>query len=120
MLPRVAGFPQRASELMHVTHAVVPARVAHLLRVEPQLAAAAVEAFHYRTPDDVKVGCKRAGVQAVAAFYLRGWQAFKRICTRQVFHQLLVPFTAPFRPALLCTAQRFRRLRPHPLLSQPG
>ncbi len=40
---------------MHVAHALVPARVAHLLAAEPQLVAAAVEAFHYRDLDDVKV-----------------------------------------------------------------
>ena len=35
---------------------VVPARVAHLLRREPALAAPAVEAFHYRGVDDMRVG----------------------------------------------------------------
>ena len=57
LAPRLAGFPGKALEQMHVAHALVPARVAHLLRSEPQLLAAAVEAFHYRDPDDVKARC---------------------------------------------------------------
>ena len=36
---------------------VVPARVAGLLRREPQLLAPAVEAFHYRDVDAMKVVC---------------------------------------------------------------
>lgn len=55
LAPRFEGYPGRAAEQMHVAHALVPARVAHLLSAEPQLVAAAVEAFHYRDPDDVKV-----------------------------------------------------------------
>lgn len=58
LAPRLSGYPARALEQMHVAHALVPAAVAHLLHAEPQLLAAAVEAFHYRDPDDVKV---RAG-----------------------------------------------------------
>lgn len=64
---RLEGFPGRAAESMHVAHALVPARVAHLLRCEPQLLAAAVEAFHYRIPDDVKVQRQGAGVCRVTA-----------------------------------------------------
>lgn len=58
LLPRVSGHPAKAAEQAHVAHALVPARVAHLLRGEPQLVAAAVEAFHYRDPDDVRVGAR--------------------------------------------------------------
>ena len=56
LLQRVSGFPARAAQLMHVAHVLVPARVALLLAAEPQLLASAVEAFHSRDPDDVKVG----------------------------------------------------------------
>jgi hypothetical protein len=56
LLDRLEGYPQRAKHSMHVAHALVPARVAHLLRGEPQLLAAAAEAFHYRDPDDARVG----------------------------------------------------------------
>ncbi len=55
LAPRLSGYPAHALEQMHVAHALVPAAVAHLLHAEPQLLAAAVEAFHYRDPDDVKV-----------------------------------------------------------------
>lgn len=55
LAPRLAGYPERATEQMHVAHALLPARVAYLLAAEPQLVAAAVEAFHYRDPDDMKV-----------------------------------------------------------------
>lgn len=61
LAPRLAGYPARALQQMHVAHALVPAAVAHLLRAEPQLLAAAVEAFHYRDPDDVKVRLKGGG-----------------------------------------------------------
>lgn len=50
-----AGFPGRAREQQHSTRVVVPARVAHVLRQAPQLAAPAVEAFHYRDVDDMRV-----------------------------------------------------------------
>ena len=59
LAPRLSGYPARAAEQMHVVHALVPAAVAQLLAAEPQLLSAAVEAFHYRDPDDVKVGRRR-------------------------------------------------------------
>ena len=54
---RVASYPAAAAKAMHQAHAVVPLRVASILRHEPQLVAPAVEAFHYRDLDDMKVCC---------------------------------------------------------------
>jgi hypothetical protein len=59
---RLAGYPARARALMHRAAAVLPARVAHLLAREPQLAAAAVEAFHCRDPGDVRAAARMAAV----------------------------------------------------------
>jgi len=52
---RVAGFPAAAAEALHRAHAVVPQKVAAVLRAQPQLVAPAVEAFFYRDTDDLKV-----------------------------------------------------------------
>lgn len=60
LAPRLEGYPGRATEQMHVARALVPARVAHLLAREPQLVAAAVEAFHVRDPDDVAAAARMA------------------------------------------------------------
>jgi len=49
---RLHNFPDRARELMHRASVVVPARLAYVLLKEPQLLAAAAEAFHYRDPYD--------------------------------------------------------------------
>lgn len=58
--PRLAGYPQRAAEQVHVARAVVPPAVAHLLHAEPQLVAAAVEAFYYRDLDDARAAARMA------------------------------------------------------------
>ena len=52
---RLASFPAAAKEALHRAHAVVPRKVAALLRAQPQLVAPAVEAFFYRDADDEKV-----------------------------------------------------------------
>lgn len=52
--PRLKGFPGRAQELMHRAHALIPARLAHVLEKDPLLVAAAVEAFYYRDPYDAR------------------------------------------------------------------
>ena len=54
--PRLGAYPGRARELMHRATVALPEPVARLLVAEPQLVAAAVEAFHYRDLDDMKVG----------------------------------------------------------------
>lgn len=48
---RLGGYPAAAREGMHSAYAVLPARLAHVLRVEPQLIAPAVEAFYERDPE---------------------------------------------------------------------
>lgn len=74
LAPRLAGYPARALQQMHVAHALVPAAVAHLLRTEPQLLAAAVEAFHYRDPDDVKVRSEGGGPGCGPERDCPGWE----------------------------------------------
>ena len=51
---RLRGYPGKAKEMMHRSVAVVPARIAHVLRKDPQSVASAVEAFHYRDPYDIR------------------------------------------------------------------
>jgi hypothetical protein len=51
-------YPQHAQHSMHVAHAVLPLKAAHVLMQQPQLISAAVEAFHYR--------CARAPIRAAA------------------------------------------------------
>ena len=77
---RVAGFPAAAAEALHRAHAVLPQRVATVLRAQPQLVAPAVEAFFYRDDDDMKVcapaffkSC-RLGLQCHASTGL-AWQS---------------------------------------------
>lgn len=52
---RLNEYPQRTKEMMHRAVAVVPARLAHVLRKCPQSVAAGVEAFHYRDPYDTRI-----------------------------------------------------------------
>lgn len=48
IMQRLAGYPGIANQQMHRARVQVPARVAHVLKHEPQLVSAAVEAFYYR------------------------------------------------------------------------
>lgn len=51
---RLAKYPEEAKRQMHLTIAHLPLQLAFILNQQPQLIAPIVEAFHYRTPDDVK------------------------------------------------------------------
>ena len=51
---RLAGFPEKARASMHHARCSVPARLAHVLSLDPQLVAPAVEAFYNRTPADMR------------------------------------------------------------------
>ena len=51
---RLAGYPEKAQADMHHARCLVPAAVAHVLSLEPQLVAPAVEAFYNRTPADMR------------------------------------------------------------------
>ncbi|GAB4813948.1 hypothetical protein N2152v2_000994 [Parachlorella kessleri] len=57
---RLAGLPERAQRELHRLRVIVPARVAGLLQREPDLLAPAVEAFHYRDMDAMKVAARMA------------------------------------------------------------
>ncbi|KAL4427935.1 hypothetical protein ABPG75_002024 [Micractinium tetrahymenae] len=91
LLPRISGYPAKAAEQAHIAHALVPARVAHLLREEPQLLAAAVEAFHYRDPDDVKAAAR------MAAFPPRDMLLVAARFSRCLYAQLALQEFAPPR-----------------------
>ena len=51
---RLAKYPEESKRQMHLTIAHIPLQLAFILHQQPQLIAPIVEAFHYRTPDDVK------------------------------------------------------------------
>ena len=57
---RLAGDPERAHAQMHRARALLPARAAAVLRAAPDLAAPAVEAFHYRDADDMRAAARMA------------------------------------------------------------
>eukprot|EP00887_Chlorella_sp_A99_P006906 scaffold2.g6906.t1 len=63
---RVAGFPRRAAVLMHRAAAALPEPLVRLLGAEPQLVAAAAEAFHYRDLDDMKAAARMAAFPPAA------------------------------------------------------
>jgi len=51
---RLKGYPQKAHRQMHKTRVILPAKVASLLREEPNLAGPAVDAFYNRDLDDMQ------------------------------------------------------------------
>ncbi|GAQ92583.1 hypothetical protein KFL_010610030 [Klebsormidium nitens] len=56
----IAGYPERARSNQHRARCLLPLRVAHILRQEPQLVAPAVEAFYDRDVDSMKAAAKMA------------------------------------------------------------
>ena len=105
----IAGLPQRARQQLHAARVVVPARLAGLLRREPQLLAPAVEAFHYRDIDDMKVShglavlCSPlpwAVAQPGQSTYLAGSIAARRPCRRAgCICSRCLSYPCPARPA---------------------
>eukprot|EP00884_Botryococcus_braunii_P000669 jgi/Botrbrau1/10602/Bobra.0358s0021.1 len=55
---RIGSFPVQAEKHMMRARATVPAKVAHLLAREPQIVAAAVEAFHMRDMEDIRTASR--------------------------------------------------------------
>eukprot|EP00877_Chromochloris_zofingiensis_P008855 jgi/Chrzof1/4222/Cz14g03190.t1 len=58
IMQRLAGYPGIANQQMHRARVQVPARVAHVLKHEPQLVSAAVEAFYYRDTSDMRLAAR--------------------------------------------------------------
>ena len=75
---RLAGYPERAHAQMHRARALLPARAAAVLRAAPDLAAPAVEAFHYRDADDMRAAARMARfppeVGPVTLFFKGVWR----------------------------------------------
>ena len=57
---KLQGYPERAQRNMHHARCRVPAAVAHILRLEPQLVAPAVEAFYVRDATGMKAATRMA------------------------------------------------------------
>ena len=55
---RVGAYPDAARASSHRAFAILPERLARLLRVEPQLVAPAVEAFYERDPDGLRAAAR--------------------------------------------------------------
>ncbi|XP_075697645.1 protein ecdysoneless homolog isoform X2 [Rhinoderma darwinii] len=51
---RINGYPEKIRDSFHRAHCLVPAKIAAILKVRPQLIAAAVQAFYLRDPIDLK------------------------------------------------------------------
>ncbi|XP_064631797.1 protein ecdysoneless homolog isoform X2 [Lineus longissimus] len=51
---RINGYPGKAKESIHRANCFIPAVALAVLKENPNLVAAAVQAFFYRTPDDLK------------------------------------------------------------------
>lgn len=58
VLRRIKEYPARARVNMHKARCVVPLRVAHVLKNEPQLVSLAVDAFYRRDIDAMKAASK--------------------------------------------------------------
>lgn len=55
---RLAGHPAKAHASLHHARCLVPARVAHALRQNPQMVAPATEAFYHRTPAAMRAAAR--------------------------------------------------------------
>ena len=55
---RVKGYPKKALAEMHRARCLVPAKVAAILKQQPQLVSSAVQAFYYRDVQDMKAAAK--------------------------------------------------------------
>ncbi len=86
----LAGLPDAARQQLHRTRVIVPARVVALLRREPQLLAPAVEAFHYRDVDDMRVSyplslCYRRAVLPLSWLFRLFLTAGRAVCHGRLF-----------------------------------
>jgi hypothetical protein len=52
---RIAGYPAKTAESLHVSRAFLPEDLARALAADPQLVGLAVEAFYMRDPIGLKV-----------------------------------------------------------------
>lgn len=55
---RIKGYPQKALSEMHRARCRVPAKVAAVLKQQPQLVSPAVQAFYYRDVQDMKAAAR--------------------------------------------------------------
>ncbi|OUM62081.1 hypothetical protein PIROE2DRAFT_62123 [Piromyces sp. E2] len=55
---KIQIYPQKIEDDFHYTKCYIPLKVAHLLYHEPQLIAAAINAFYYRGPEGMKACSK--------------------------------------------------------------
>lgn len=55
---RVKGYPKKALAEMHKARCLLPAKVARLLKQQPQLVSPAVQTFYYRDVGDMKAAAR--------------------------------------------------------------
>lgn len=76
---RVKGYPQKALTEMHRARCIIPAKVAAVLRQQPQLVAPAVQAFYYRDVQDMKAAARLQQLPSEVGLQLH----FTCACSRQ-------------------------------------
>ena len=55
---RIKVYPQKALAEMHRARCLLPARVARILKQQPQLVSPAVQTFYYRDVGDMKAAAR--------------------------------------------------------------